>query len=131
MWIDENYDKVKEHGYGWNYLIHTCIKEDNPKYYETISKSYFNMKKEFELNNAKILYPPMIVHKDRNGENIIQPIPLCEKSYRHIQAFIKEQNKTGEDVYKKKRFIERWLDDPQIRKYNKMVFKPPSCFQNT
>jgi len=123
-WIDENYDRVKDKGYGWNYLIHTCIKEDNPKYYETISKSYFNMKKEFELNNAKILYPPMIVHKDRNGENIIQPIPLCEKTNRHIKCSVKETNKKDETVYKDKKFIELWLDDPKIRKYDKYVFKP-------
>ena len=37
------------------------------------------MKKQFEVNNAKILYPPMIVYIDRNGENIIQPINICEK----------------------------------------------------
>jgi len=123
-WIDDNYDSVKDKGYGWNYLIHTCIKEDNQKYYETISKSYFNMKKEFELNNAKILYPPMIVHKDRNGENIIQPIPLCEKTNRHIKCSVKEINKKEETVYKDKKFIELWLDDPKIRKYDKYVFKP-------
>jgi hypothetical protein len=123
-WIDDNYDSVKDKGYGWNYLIHTCIKEDNQKYYETISKSYFNMKKEFELNNAKILYPPMIVHKDRNGENIIQPIPLCEKTNRHIKCSVKEINKKDETVYKDKKFIELWLDDPKIRKYDKYVFKP-------
>jgi hypothetical protein len=114
-WIDQNFDKVKETGYGWIYLIHTCIKEDNPKYYDTISKTYYNMKKEFELNNAKILYPPMVVHTDRNGENIIQPIPLCEKTNRHIKSSVKETNKKGETVYKDKRFIEMWLDDPKIR----------------
>jgi hypothetical protein len=123
-WIDDNYDRVKDKGYGWNYLIHTCIKEDNPKYYETISKSYFNMKKDFELNNAKIQYPPMIVHKDRNGENIIQPIPLCEKTNRHIKCSVKETNKKDETVYKDKKFIELWLDDPKIRIYEKYVFKP-------
>jgi len=73
----------------------------------------------------KIIHLPFVVYVDENKDNIIQPIPLCEKSYRHIQAFVKEQNKKGEDVFKKKRFIEKWLDDPQIRKYNKMVFKPP------
>ena len=123
-WIEEHFDKVREKGYGWNYLIHTCVKEDNPKYYETISKSYYNMKKEFELNNAKILYPPMVVHRDRNGENIIQPIPLCEKTNRHIKCSIKETNKKGEAIYKDKKFIEMWLDDPRIRKYDSYVFKP-------
>jgi hypothetical protein len=87
---------------------------------ETISKSYFDMKKEFELNNAKILYPPMIVHKDRDGENTIQPIPLCEKTNRHIKCSIKETNKKDETVYKDKKIIELWLDDPKIRKYDNM-----------
>ena len=123
-WIKEHFDIVKETGYGWKYLIHTCIKEDDPKYYDTISKSYNNMKQEFELNNAKILYPPMVVHRDRNGENIIQPIPLCEKTNRHIKCSIKETNKKGEALYKDKKFIEMWLDDPRIRKYDNYVFKP-------
>jgi hypothetical protein len=51
------------------------------------------MKKEWETIKAKISYPSMVVHKDRNGKNIIQPIPLCEKSNRHIQCNIKETNK--------------------------------------
>ena len=82
------------------------------------------MKQEFELNNAKILYPPMEVHKDRKGDNIIQPIPLCEKTNRHIKCSIKEKTKKGEVVYKDKKFIEMWLDDPRIRKYDNYVFKP-------
>ena len=123
-WLDKNFDKVKDTGYGWKYLIHTCIKEDDPKYYDTMSKSYYKMKQEFELNNAKILYPPMEVHKDRKGDNIIQPIPLCEKTNRHIKCSIKEKTKKGEVVYKDKKFIEMWLDDPRIRKYDNYVFKP-------
>jgi hypothetical protein len=124
-WIEKNIDKVKETGYGWNYLYQNCIKEDAPAFYEKLTQSYYNVKKEFENNHLKIIHPPFIIYVDENKDNIIQAIPLCEKSYRHIQAFIKEKNNNGEDVYKKKRFIERWLDDPQIRKYNKMVFKPP------
>ena len=34
-----------ETGCGWKYLTFTCIKEDNPKYYETITKSYYNIKR--------------------------------------------------------------------------------------
>ena len=56
------------------------------------------MKKEFEKNNTKILYPPMIIHKDRDGENITQPIPLCEKTNRHLKCYIKEINAKGETV---------------------------------
>jgi len=124
-WIDKNIDRIRENGYGWKYLYQTCIKEDAPEYYDKLTQSYFNVKKDFEENHLKIIHPPFIVYVDDNKDNIIQPIPLCEKSYRHIQCYVKETNKKGDEVYKQKRFIERWLDDPQIRKYNKMVFKPP------
>ena len=124
-WIEKNIDRVRDIGYGWKYIYQTCIKEDAPEYYDKLTQSYFNVKKDFEANHLKVIHPPFVVYIDDNKDNIIQPIPLCEKSYRHIQCYVKETNKKGEDVYKQKRFIERWLDDPQIRKYNKMVFKPP------
>ncbi len=129
-WIDKNFDKVRDYGYGWNYLYETCLKEDAPSYYERLIKSYYNVKKEFEKNHLKIIHPPFIIYVDDDDNNIIQPIPLCEKSYRHILASFKEEkkDKNGKDVYKNKRFIEKWLDDPQIRLYNKMVFKPPPLF---
>ena len=124
-WFDKNFEKRREQGFGWVYLLHTCIKEDDPKYYENISQSYSYLKKEFEKINCKILYPPMIVHKDRKGENDTQPIPLCEKTNRHLECIVKETNKKDEVVYKKKRFIELWLNDPTIRRYEKFVFTPP------
>jgi hypothetical protein len=67
----------------------------------------------------------MIDHKDRNSDNIIQPIPLCEKSNRHLECAIKEIDKRGEEKYKKKRLIELWLTDPTIREYESYVFTPP------
>ena len=30
----------------------------------------------------------------------------------------------GEAVYKEKLFVELWLDDPKIRKYDNYIFKP-------
>ena len=39
-WIDRNIDNKRDIGFGWVYLLHTCIKQDNPKYYENISQSY-------------------------------------------------------------------------------------------
>jgi len=127
-WIGKNIDRINKTGYSWNYLYQTCIKEDAPNFYEILTQSYYNVKKDFETNHLKIVHPPFVVYVDENKDNIIQPIPICEKSYRHIQALVKEQNKKGENVFKKTRFIEKWLDDPQIRKYNKMVFKPPPLF---
>ena len=130
-WIEKNIDRVRDNGYGWKYLYQTCIKEDAPEYYDKLTQSYYNVKRDFEANHLKVIHPPFVVYIDDNKDNIIQPIPLCEKSYRHIQCYVKETNKKGEDTYKQKRFIERWLDDPQIRKYNKMVFKPPPLWVQT
>jgi hypothetical protein len=123
-WIDKNYDKVRETGYGWTYLIHTCIKEDDKTFYETLQKSYPIMKKDFEKFNAKILYPPMIVHIDNRGENFIQTIKQCESTNRHLKTVIIDTNKKGEKVFKYVSFIKNWLDDPKIKKYDNYVFKP-------
>jgi hypothetical protein len=124
-WIDKNLDNIKEQSYGWTYLYHTCIKEDDPKYYENITKSYYLMKKEFEKTNAKILYPPMIVHVNKQGDNILQTIKSCKETNSHIKCKVKTINKKEEVVYVEKKFIDLWLDDATIRRYDNYVFKPP------
>ena len=91
-WIDDNLDNIKEQSYGWTYLYHTCIKEDDPKYYENITKSYYLMKKEFEKTNAKKLYPPMIVHTNRQGDNIFQTIKSSKETDTHIKCKVKTIN---------------------------------------
>ena len=125
-WIDKNLDNVKEQSYGWTYLYHTCIKEDDLKYYENITKSYYLMKKEFEKTNAKILYPPMIVHTNKQGENIFQTFKACKETNSHLKCKVKTTNKKEEVVYIEKKFIEIWLDDATIRRYDNYVFKPPN-----
>ncbi len=46
---------------------------------------------------------------------ISEPIPLCEKTNRHIKCSIKERNRKDKIIYKDKKFIESnlWLDDPK------------------
>ena len=85
-----------------------------------VVKFFFNTKKEFELNSIKILYPPMIIHIDRNGENIIQPIPLCEKTNRHIRVLIKDINKKGGAVYKEKDLLICGLMIPKLENMKNM-----------
>jgi len=124
-WLIKNpIENLREVGYGWNYLYQTCLKEDAPEYHKKLTQSYFNVKKEFEKTHCKILHPPMVIYSSSNN-NLFQPIHLCEKSYRHLQCSVKEVNKKGEVIYKNKRFIEKWLDDPQIRIYEKFSFNPP------
>jgi hypothetical protein len=122
-WLEEDFirdlNNTRQTGYAWNYL-YNCIKQDDPDYYFKLTQSYFNVKNEFEKNHCKITFPPSMITIN-NSEVIIQPIQLARQSFRHIQASIKVDDKK----YKNIKFIEKWLDDPQIRIYNKIVFKPP------
>ena len=56
-WIDKNYYKLNENeGYKWNDLIHECIKEGNPEFYESkIILSYPKQKKNLKrlISNVK------------------------------------------------------------------------------
>jgi phage/plasmid-associated DNA primase len=126
-WLDENYKRAREIGYCWNYLIHTCIKNDNPEYYTTLNhtKKYNYIKKEFEKENCKILHPPIIVHLDKKNNYILQPISLFEKSYRHFKCSILETNKKGETKYNDRHFVNLWLNDPKILNYDNISFNPP------
>jgi hypothetical protein len=47
------------------------------------------MKKEFEVNNAKILYPPMIVHINKQGDNVLQTIKACKETNAHVKCKVK------------------------------------------
>ena len=85
-WIDKNLDNIEEQSYGWKYLYYTCIKEDDPKYFDNFTKSYYLMKKEFEVNNAKSLYPSMIVHTNRQGGNVLQTIKACKETNAHVKC---------------------------------------------
>jgi hypothetical protein len=42
-----------------------------------------------------------------------------------LECAIEEVDKKGDEKNKKKRFIELWLNDPSIRKYENYVFTPP------
>ena len=48
-WIEKKIDRIKETGYGWNYLYQTCIKEDAPDFYEKLTQSYYDLKRIFKL----------------------------------------------------------------------------------
>lgn len=124
-WIDMNFDKVKNDGYRWKYL-YDCLKEDNLEYYNLITiKTYNELKKEFELNNCKILHPPMIIHKNNTGSYDLYSIKSIKESYCHIDCKVANTDKKGITVWETKKFINLWLLDSKIKAYDKIVFKPP------
>ncbi len=51
------------------------------------------MKTEFEVNNAKILYPPMILHTNRQGDNVLQTIKACKETNANVKCRVKTINK--------------------------------------
>jgi len=124
--IDSNYDKIREASYGWKYF-YECLKCDDPEYYESVTmKMYNNMKKDFEINHAKILHPPMIVHFNKENKYDIFTVKSCKESYAHLQCKLKIKDK-----WETKQFIDLWLKDSKIRVFDKVVFEPPPIVCDT
>ena len=122
--FDDNYDNLREASYGWKYM-YECIKEDDEEFYNSINtKTYNDMKKEFELTHAKILYPPMIVFNNC-GKYETQKITSAKESYLHKKCKISVYDKKAKKyIWEIKPFFELWLKDANIRTYDKIVFKP-------
>lgn len=127
-WIDKNIDKVREKGYGWPYL-NDCLREDDPKYYNSMALSYYNKKKNFELTHIKCMYPPTIITIG-NDKIELATVNNAIKTYGHTDCYIKEKNAKGEEVIKKVKFINEWLKDHNIRVVNNMTNKPPPLVVN-
>ena len=123
--IDKNYECIREKSYGWGYLYQTCLKEDDPEYFESINcKTYATMKKEFEMTHAKILHPPLIIHYNDEKEYSMYSIKSCKDTYEHFDCKVSKIVKK-ETVWVKEKFIKKWTIDSKIRAYDRIVFKPP------
>jgi len=83
------------------------------------------MKQEFELTNAKILYPPMIQHLGKAGKYIQMSMKYCKESYGHLQCIIQVKRE-----WQTRQFIGIWLQDKNIRVFDQVVFEPPPLVCN-
>ena len=83
-------------------------------------KSYQEMKKEFELTHAKIILPPAII-TELNGEVYFQSFRAANESYLDLKYLTKDKKGNFID----KQFFYDWMRDSKLRKYEKIVFKPP------
>lgn len=83
---------------------------------------YNDLKNEFEKTNAKIIYPPMIASFTNKGYEL-QSINNFIKSFQHMKCKVKVKKN---DIIKNeiKSFVNVWLNDPNIRIYERNVFKP-------
>jgi hypothetical protein len=122
---DDKFEKAwnedRDETVGWPRLM-KCLKEDDIDYYEKINTpTYTAYKTEFELNNCKILNPPSVAIIDREGSMILSSIKDAKLRYEHVNVIVKNKK----DEWEKKGFIDLWVKDSSLRKYDKMVFNPP------
>ena len=87
-------------------------------------KEYSVVKKEFEKDVFKVLYPPMIIYEKRED---VQPLSMksARETYSHLSCwqYQKEEKKI-------KQFFTLWSIDPKIRKFEKICWKPPPLICN-
>lgn len=82
--------------------------------------TYFKDKEKFEREHIKILHPSMFLTFMKNGFMDHQCESKIQSSYRHMKTTILDEKNKIQTVS----FISRWLNDPNIRLYNRKVFNP-------
>lgn len=87
---------------------------------ESNAVSYYKDKEEFEKNHLKIVHPPIFITLER-GQMHIQSESELISSYKTEKTTIKDDR--GNII--KASFIKNWVDDENIRKYDRLVFTPP------
>lgn len=132
-WINTNIDKVElnHKGLGINYLINTCIKNDDPelweRYYE--KPTYKIVKNKFEKHCFKCLNNILFIDVNEKRDDIDEEVffilkqkELCEK-YGHLTYFEKKYEK-GEWKVNEKQFITKWIKDYHIKCFQSVCFCP-------
>lgn len=139
-WIDINYNKQMERNknqYGYSYLIHTCLKEDNPKYYDdNFNKTYEKVKIEFEKEIIKINDDVLYIQLNHNRD-IHKPECFyikTEKQIKHCYNDNEKFNYIKTDKDKKGNIkkvkinivdsISAWWSDCNKRKIDRVIFQP-------
>lgn len=124
-WFDTNIQKGEKR-YGMTYLIHTCIKEDAPDFYEKFNRSYYMEKKKFERTVFKCYDPICFIELNLEQDEINQKpyYILSERELitKHKDISYYAKNKKGDIV--KKNFLKEWLLDESKKIYHAVVFKP-------
>lgn len=139
-WIDNNYKRQMETEkpqYGYNYLINTCLKEDNPEYYdENFNKTYTKVKDWFEskvikLNNVD-KYIELNNDIDEYSEELywIKDFKLIAHKYMDVDeaVYIELLKDKKGNITKNKVNItfprSKWHTDSTKKKYDKVIFQP-------
>lgn len=85
--------------------------------------TYFKDKEKFEQNHLKIVHPPIYITLER-GQMHIQSETELIASYKTDKTSMKI-DLNGKELITKTSFIKAWVNDENIRKYDRLVFTPP------
>lgn len=126
-WLSLNFDKKREYGYRWKFLL-DWLKEDDIDYYNSIINvkkknellPYKDKKQEFEKNHFKLLYPAYVITIEED-EIICSKMTDASNTYEHLQCT--KISNDGEIVIKQ--FFPLWRKDSDIKTHRKMGWKPP------
>ena len=129
-WINTNIDKAKE-GLGLNFLINTCIKKDTPELWASDYEkpSYLIVKKAFERHCFFCVNNIVDIDINEECDEINQEVFYMlnqsdiKLKYGHLSYFEKKC-KDGKWEIKEKKFINEWIKDSKIRKYQSLCFLP-------
>ena len=99
------------------------LKEDNRDLYNTLFnpvKTYAEKKNEWESKHFKVLYPPTYCTIMEDGDVLLQSKKDFRDTNEHEECII-SSTKGKERVA----FVDKWLKDSLIRRYNYINFLPP------
>lgn len=89
-----------------------------------LKPSYQDIKEDFEKTHLKIIHPPVYISNIKDKYELQSKEQICH-SYEHIPATILKKEGTKDEYLLELPFINNWFKDPNIRKYENLVFTPP------
>jgi hypothetical protein len=94
--------------------------------YDYDSSSYENMKRDFEEENCKIMSNGNFLCKTHDGNWVFRKKSDMITTYEHLSIeVIKENKRTKETEIEQKCFINIWLKDKNMKRYNHVDVYPP------
>lgn len=130
--MDKIFDQEGVNKYGWRYFK-DCIKEDDLEYYKkAFAKTYKEQKLLFEQEVCKLNNPVSFHRFKRDVFNIDlnpEPLQILQKKdltiiYENWFYMAQETQKDGSKVWKKKKFLQKWLEDEENQCYEALIFVP-------
>lgn len=118
----EKYDYLLE-GSGiiqWDYKCNNDYEVDMSDYDEDASLDYESIKEKFEENNCMIISPLIFLKRIKNEEGKLEDRYYKENEIKTICKAWKVKDEEGKD----RKFFDMWIEDPNRREYETMMFNP-------